>query len=764
MKITRISKLKGYRLFRDFAWPSDLQAFGRFNLIYGWNGTGKTTLAALFRNLQDKTAVTVCDVVFEVDDRSVKGADVPSAVLPPVRVFNRDLVTATVLASEREIAPIYFLGQDSVEKQQQVDKLKKDLTGAETELKTAQSGKAAADKALDVFCIERGKFIKDLLTSSRSATYNNYDKRSFRQAVDRLSSISKQASLLQDEEKTKLCSQKNAQPKATLSKVDCDVPSFAELTASTEGMLKRSVVSKVIDALASDREVGIWVHQGLALHTGARRTDECRFCGQKVPPARVAALEAHFNDAFSQFQAEIDALAAKIESHNQRLADLALPDSSRLYEHLVAEFDAARTTTRGLIEPAVAYLGSLHARLTAKRESPFTPETFNGSAAPDRDAILRAIGAMRKVIEEHNSRTARFENEVDAACQKLEQCYVAEAYDEFIGLRDASTSAESAVTAAVDKAQGLRDQIVTVERDIVEHRRPAEELNAELHAYLGRDELRFEVKEAGYSMTRNGQPASNLSEGEKTAIAFLYFLKSLQDKSFDLANGVVVIDDPVSSLDANSLFSAFAYMKERTKDAGQLFVLTHNFCFFRQVKNWFDYMLKRKNRRQHPHKPAPYFLLRASARDGNREATLAKLDPLLDDYDSEYHYLFKLVYEESQRNASEEALEASYGMPNAARRLLEAFLSFRFPTLAGELYQQLEEVAFEPAKKARILRFLQTHSHHGHVAEPEHDLSVLSETGAVLGDVLALIEATDAEHFREMEKLVGGTQDFESDS
>ncbi len=42
------------------------------------------------------------------------------------------------------------------------------------------------------------------------------------------------------------------------------------------------------------------------------------------------------------------------------------------------------------------------------------------------------------------------------------------------------------------------------------------------------------------------------SEGERTAIAFLYFLKSLQDKSFDLANGIVVIDDPVSSLDANA--------------------------------------------------------------------------------------------------------------------------------------------------------------------------------------------------------------------
>ncbi|MBI3183150.1 MAG: AAA family ATPase [Myxococcales bacterium] len=760
MKVTRISKLKGYRLFRDFAWPGDLQAFGRFNLIYGWNGTGKTTLAALFRNLQDKTAVTAGDVVFEVEDRSVNGADVPSAVLPPVRVFNRDSVAATVLASEREIAPIYFLGEDSVEKQHQVEQLKKDLVWAETEVKTAQSEKAAADKALDDFCIAKAKVIKELLISSRSTTYNNYDKRRFRQAIERLDTTSKQAALLQGDEKTKLRSQKDAQPKATLSKVDSDVPDFAELKASTEEILKRSVVSQMIDALAGDREVGTWVRQGLALHTGTRTADECRFCGQKVPPARIAALEAHFNDAFSRFQSEIDHLAGKVEGHKQRLVNLALPDSSRLYDHLAADLDAAVTTARGLLEPAVDHLGSLHARLVAKRESPFTQETLNGSTAPDCDTILQAIAAVNGVIEKHNSTTARFQSEVDAACQKLEQCYVAEAYDEFIGLRDATTTTESSVTTAAAKAQGVRDQIASVEREIVEHRRPAEELNAELHAYLGRDELRFEVKEAGYSMTRNGQPASNLSEGEKTAIAFLYFLKSLQDKSFDLANGVVVVDDPVSSLDANALFSAFGYMKERTKDAGQLFVLTHNFCFFRQVKNWFHH-LPHQGKKDLAKRPARFYLLHVAARDGHREAALAPIDPLLEEYESEYHYIFKRVYDESQRGANGVEFEACYGMPNIARRLVEAFLSFRFPSCTGDLAKQLDAVSFDAVKKARILRFLNTHSHHGHVAEPEHDLSVLSETGAVLGDVLALIEATDAEHFRGMKELVAGVPETE---
>ena len=64
-------------------------------------------------------------------------------------------------------------------------------------------------------------------------------------------------------------------------------------------------------------------------------------------------------------------------------------------------------------------------------------------------------------------------------------------------------------------------------------------MNQEMAAYLGRDELRFEVQKTGYTITRNGEPALNLSEGEKTAIAFMYFLKSLEDTGFDSKTGVM---------------------------------------------------------------------------------------------------------------------------------------------------------------------------------------------------------------------------------
>ena len=114
--------------------------------------------------------------------------------------------------------------------------------------------------------------------------------------------------------------------------------------------------------------------------------------------------------------------------------------------------------------------------------------------------------------------------------------------------------------------------------------------------------------DTGYTITRGGVSAEFLSEGETTAIALLYFLKSLQDRRFPLANGVIVLDDPVSSLDANALFLAFAFIRERTKDAGQLFILTHNFSFFRQVRHWFHH-LKGQKKKDVSKRPARFFML-----------------------------------------------------------------------------------------------------------------------------------------------------------
>ncbi|MGI6099679.1 MAG: AAA family ATPase, partial [Kiritimatiellia bacterium] len=204
--------------------------------------------------------------------------------------------------------------------------------------------------------------------------------------------------------------------------------------------------------------------------------------------------------------------------------------------------------------------------------------------------------------------------------------------------------------------------------------------------------------------------------------------------------------------DSNALFHAFGFMKDRTKEAGQLFILTHSHSFFRQVKNWFNH-LPNQNKKDVNVRPGRFYMLTSNVTGGNRSSSISKLDSLLHEYESEYHYLFSLVYEAA--NSEEEAgLQQNYHLPNIARRLLESFLAFRQPSKSGELRQQLDVIDFDVAKKTRILRFLHTHSHAGQISDPEHDPSILIETKQVLNDLLCLIQKDDDRHFDQMKALV----------
>lgn len=105
MKLTRITKVR-HRVFRDFAWPNDLHAFWQFNLIYGWNGCGKTTLSSLLSLVEKRTALSEGEVELEFDGTTkITGSAFTSAQLPQVRVFNRDFINAT-LQSAGGISPI----------------------------------------------------------------------------------------------------------------------------------------------------------------------------------------------------------------------------------------------------------------------------------------------------------------------------------------------------------------------------------------------------------------------------------------------------------------------------------------------------------------------------------------------------------------------------------------------------------------------------------------------------------------------------------
>ena len=154
-----------------------------------------------------------------------------------------------------------------------------------------------------------------------------------------------------------------------------------------------------------------------------------------------------------------------------------------------------------------------------------------------------------------------------------------------------------------------QQQITSVEHSV-------NEINTLLSSFGFKNfKLAAALEEGNYKIIReNGEDAKEtLSEGETTFITFLYFyqlLKGSNNISEIAKEKVVVIDDPISSLDSSVLFMVSSMVrklmfdiKENKSEIKQIFVLTHNIYFHKEVtfnqgkKSFGDgsYWILRKN-------------------------------------------------------------------------------------------------------------------------------------------------------------------------
>jgi len=751
MTVTRLTRLKDHGIYRDFSWPHDLQDFRRYNLIYGWNGTGKTMLSRLFRTLELRKVPTLGEVKVRIDGHDVVGSQFPEATLP-IRVFNRDLVNKSIFPiGGGEVPPIFVVGKKSVEKQKEAEKLKHERAAVDAELNSARARNQEAERALDRYCQDRARVIKDTLRSSGQNPFNNYNKSDFRDQAAKLVTDDDAAShCLKDSEREGLLGQHRGAPKAKLAEITYRLPDLQALADTTSDLLKQTVVSAAIQALKDDAEVADWTRRGLGLHNG-RHADKCLFCEQPLPEGRLAALEAHFSAEYEQFMREIDDQITKLESIRTQTSELQLPRRAEFYDDIAAEYEAAEAALRTAADAAASFVRSLGEGLGKKRAKAFEALPMNVLVPESGTDVVEAVN---EVIRKHNQASEDFETRVSSARERLAMDSIAADIDEFKRLRNAVQATSGESRTAKDKSADLAARIKKLEEEIIEHRQPAEELNSDLRQYLGHGELQLAVKETGYTITRNGEPAKMLSEGEMTAIALLYFLKSLEGRDFVLGSGVVVLDDPVSSLDQNAMFAAFSYIRDRARTAAQLIVLTHNFMFFRLMREWFG------NLRGPDKRAWKVYMLECDCRETGRSSVIKAIDPLLMDFASEYHYLFSRLY----RMATDPPagiLEAYYSAPSIARRVVESFLAFRIPDLVGRnrLWSQIETVEFDPARRSRIYRFTQTHSHRDAVGDADEDMTMLGESRAVLNDVLDFMRAADPEHVSRMVALISANEE-----
>src|SRR5258705_13339549 len=217
MAIRRLSRAKDCGVFRDFSWPADLAQFARYNLIYGWNGTGKTTLSRIFRALEKATPSVPGEVTLNIDDHDVSISRFNEQVVQ-VRVFNRDFVSESVFpVGGAAVPPIFILGKESVEKQKEVERLRADQAREQSKLEAERRKKREAERAFDSFCIARASAIRDTLRSPGQNRFNDYDKSDFRaRAAQMVSDGDREQHSVSESDRDRLLAQTRGTPKPKL--------------------------------------------------------------------------------------------------------------------------------------------------------------------------------------------------------------------------------------------------------------------------------------------------------------------------------------------------------------------------------------------------------------------------------------------------------------------------------------------------------------------------------------------------------------------
>ena len=370
--IEKINRLDHPGVLREFTWPGELSPFGRFNLIYGWNGSGKTTISRILRDLERGERPSASRVLLSIRRQTVSETQFPQASVQ-VRTFNSDFVREAVFRVDgQEMPPIFVVGRDSVEKQRRLEQLRVEREGKERDLGLANRNWEAADRALDRHRIDCAREIKAALRVHGSGPYNEYDKAAYSARLqEMLQSGDADVHTLDDASHGRFLSQYRAPIKRPLSELRYSPPSVSQLRDEFFQICESTVVSSTLQSLEQDPPLGEWVRQGLRLHQ-ERKSPTCLFCEQTFARQRLSSLEAHFSAEYDRFLGRIDAFIEKLRAVEGLAKSEEPPDPGLLYDDLSEDYLAATEALAKVKAGVEDFVSELVQHLEEKRRNPFS--------------------------------------------------------------------------------------------------------------------------------------------------------------------------------------------------------------------------------------------------------------------------------------------------------------------------------------------------------------------------------------------------------
>lgn len=727
--IVSIQKIAGVGNW-DYVYPANNEPknFQRINLIYGPNGSGKTSLANMFYGLShdwpDAGRRTWDKVSLKVRKKDGTTPDTDQrddAIFSKVHVFTRDMVSRShaLTVDDASMSAILTLGEERIDREQKISELEERLGCVRDDLKEVGRREEEYESELDNLISKFQDSVFEALARYKNWTTKGSFKKprakemltqyieSRREDIERLlerggvSDIDVAASL-EDIREDELNAHRDTLATGELQHLSA----LAYINESVISCIPdiNEAISRIpsvsdIDTLDVYPHASDWVQEGIALH---RESDQCIFCGAPLSVERMNALREHFSQEVEELQSELQRHSSLFEAEERSIEQL-----TRSLEGIVEQFE----TRHDLRDLVAVYKCDLDAYQEWVRSSKSivdsklknvmvaSSQRLDVINLPDKSGLDGWIARYNAEVDDQDSRKKIASERIcDYYCSRY-ACDYHQA--------DCNLSAEEGKESSLrGEEQHILAELTSLKNVSGNPVPSAESLNRRVADLLGRHELRFEIEGDRYLVMRNGGPATRLSEGEQTAITFVHFIEMVE---VDIANGgapIVVIDDPVSSLDERIQYGVASVLKalmtswdaqgkKMTASAvAQLFILTHSFDFFRYLACSLP--------RDEKLGPMSVYEILSVSESGLRHPAL--VDWLVQGKDfkkrmevfSSYHHAFGLLGRcvvSPARGGVDGVVDLQLLYPNLARRLLEQFLAFKYPHNATVFSKAVAEAA-----------------------------------------------------------------------
>ena len=560
------------------------------NFFFGNNGSGKSTIG---KTIKVDSGVTW---------RSGKSVSDYT-----IHVYNQDYITAN-LSSYHNLPGVFTVNEVNAEIQRKVEEKYAEKKAAADAFKAATNEKKkkqdALDQAFATFQTECWDNTTDIRTAFRSTQTGKMQKKSFAEEV-----------LLRNES----AQEHDVDALKRLYDVaySADAKRYAEFTTILDStvldtLAGRAILGEIIVSSADTPfaqfvkaiNATTWVQQGHSQFHGAVK-GKCPYCQQDLPTTFEDDIRACFD---AQYQESVNALGEFCESY-KNAANALFISLQRTPAELYPGIDLTPYTDK---LAAIKGVISANLQLIAEKKNDPSKVVAIEDVAPMLDELAAIIEGFNKLIRENNA-------VLDEKPRKQAECKTA-VWEHIAFMLGDEVSRYKASKAALEREMSTLTATIAAQRSAeADIAREITELNkGYINTSATIDSVNMLLRDSGfqgfsirekpdtpnvYEVVRpDGTIAENLSEGERNFIAFLYFYHQI--KGSESADGgqkekIVVIDDPVSSMDSSALFIVSALVREMIEVCAnnaiggdpvasdryikQIFILTHNAYFHREI-------------------------------------------------------------------------------------------------------------------------------------------------------------------------------------